>query len=227
MKIKILFLLSAALFSCTSGQKTVDYVSAEQKMNDSISAVTLKIDGLYNQIVDAFSKSPELNSKYKLSAFELKQRANEIFYFLHDLKLNMVTMADGENSPAINGREIDMAKVSRLNSLSIPSELLIGPDEDRKAYDLKAIFASYISFLNDLVQDDQVIKDRINDAIDFSDHKSTSAKKSEADQSWEIYTFKGKTLGQAINTLSLLQFETKKMEEEALLFLVRGIHPYN
>jgi GldM N-terminal domain len=223
MKIKILFLLSAALFACTSGQKSVDDVSAEQKMNDSINAITLKNEGIYKLIEEKYAISPELSGDYKNSAFELKQRSDEILFFLHDLKLSMITMADGENSPAINGREIDIAKVSHLNSISVPSDFMIGKNEDGRGYDLKAIFESYISFLNEIVQNDQITKDRINGAIDFSDHKSTGTKKSEASQNWVNYTFKGKTLGQTINTLSVLQFETRKLESETLLFLVQNI----
>ncbi|MCU0462872.1 MAG: hypothetical protein MUF36_12820 [Bacteroidales bacterium] len=196
MKIKIFFLFALALVSCTSGQKTADFVSAENRMNDSISVITLKNNGIYDQIEETFSKSP---------------------------KLSMIKITDGEDSPAIDGKEIDMAKVPRLNNISIPSVFMLEPDEDGKAYYVKALFADYISFLNELVQNDQVTKDKINGAIDFSDHKSTGTKKSEANQNWVIYTFKGKTLGQTINTLSLLQFETRKLESETLLFLIRNI----
>jgi len=226
MKIKIFFLFAFALVSCTSGKKSADYVIADNRMNDSISAITLKNDGIYNQIEETYSKSPELSGIYRTSALELKSRADEMFYFLQGLKLGMISEADGEDSPAIDGQEIDLAKVSRFNSISIPSALMIGPDENGRAYDLKAIFVSYISFLNELVQEDPVIKDRINGAIDFSDH-TTGTKKSEASQDWVIYTFKGKTLGETINTLSLLQFEAKKLESEALLFLVQDIHTDN
>jgi hypothetical protein len=223
MKIKIFFLFALALVSCTSGQKTADFVSAENRMNDSISVITLKNNGIYDQIEETFSKSPELIGNYRTSAYELMQRADEMFSFLQDLKLSMIKITDGEDSPAIDGKEIDMAKVPRLNNISIPSVFMLEPDEDGKAYYVKALFADYISFLNELVQNDQVTKDKINGAIDFSDHKSTGTKKSEANQNWVIYTFKGKTLGQTINTLSLLQFETRKLESETLLFLIRNI----
>lgn len=47
------------------------------------------------------------------------------------------------------------------NNISVPSAYLIGNDEDGRAYDLKAVLESYISFLNELAQDDQVMKERI------------------------------------------------------------------
>jgi len=227
MKIKIFFLFALALVSCTSGQKSADYVSVENRMNDSISVITLKNNGIYDQIEETYSKSPELSGNFRTSALLAKQRADEMFNFLQDLKISMIDMTEDEGSFAIDGKEIDMAKVSRLNNISIPSDFMIGPDEDGKAYYVKALFADYISFLNELVQDDPVIKDRINGAVDFSNHKSTGKKESEASQDWIIYTFKGKTLGETINTLSLLQFEARKLESEVLLFVVRGINPDN
>ncbi len=113
------------------------------------------------------------------------------------------------------------------NNISVPSAYLIGNDEDGRVYDLKAVLESYISFLNELAQDDQVMKERICSAIDLSDQVCKDSKDSETRLNWVIYTLKGKTLGQAVNILTHLQFESKKLESELLSFMLREISVQN
>jgi hypothetical protein len=217
-----LFLFAVIIaVSCNNfGQKQINYVLNEQKINDSINKIQLKNNAGYNLIEETYLKSPGISGNYRTVAFELKLRSDEIFTYIQGLKISMIKIADGENSPAINEGEINIAKVSHSNSISIPKDFMLGANDDGRAYLLKAMLDDYKSFLIGTVKDEPGIMDKINNVIDLSDHKST--KSDEADITWVNYNFKEKSLGEVLNILSHLQFDVKSLESDILSSLNRN-----
>jgi hypothetical protein len=221
MKTKFFLFTIIIAVSCNNlGQKQINYVLNEQKINDSINKIELKNVVGYNLIEETYLKSPETSANYRTVAFELKQRSDEIFNYMQGLKIQMITISDGPKSPAINGEEINIARVSHLKSISIPKDFMLGANEDGNAYALKYILNEYKSFLSVIVKDDPIIMNKINNVIDLSNHKST--KSDEADITWVNYNFKEKSLGEVLNILSNLQFDVKSLESDILSSLNRN-----
>ncbi len=58
--------------------------------------------------------------------------------YIQDLKIEIITKAEGEDTPAVKGNEVIIEEVKRIDENNVPSEILIGANENGKANTLKA-----------------------------------------------------------------------------------------
>ena len=78
---------------------------------------------------------------------QVKERADEAFNFIQGLKIEIINTAEGPENPAVKGNEVIIEEVKRIDDNNVPSEILIGANENGKANDLKAILTEYRDFL--------------------------------------------------------------------------------
>ena len=218
MKTKLFLLVFIFAASCScSNQGGKRILSTERAIYLSLTTLKDKNSKGYESIDLIYSKYPEIQGDFKTAAAELKQRSDEVFNYIQDLKKDLIIFADGEDSPALLGSNILIYKVTRLNNTSVPRDILLGTNEEGKAYALEAILNDYKSFLKDIVKDDPVIIDKINNVPDLNNKKSI--KSNEAETTWVDYSFKNKSMGEVLILLYSLQNDVRSLESDILALI--------
>jgi hypothetical protein len=226
----LLFVAAGLICSCTqSGNKapTANDVITEIASLDGIREnIDLKNIDIYNSIEDILSKDGDdtLVSDLRVTALEIRQRTDEMIFFMQDLKIILIKAVEGEDSPAINGSKINIADIKMLNNSRIPTEILIGKNEDGRAYDIKALIMDYKGFLIESVNNDLQITKSIENELNTEDQKEMQSKAPDEVIQWEKYSFQGQSMGSVLITLNRIQNNVKKAESEALTFLQNGIN---
>lgn len=227
-KIKFTLLLfvsiAALLFGCnqstnkTTNGKDVNLESA--KLKEIREKIDLKTKSIYDSIDYNSERFNSLVGDYKDIAYNVKERTDEMVDYLQGLIIEIVTTVEGQGSPAITGREINIAKITKLNNTKIPSAILIGKNNDQKAFFLKTMLNDYKVYLSEIVRDDSTIAKSIGNLLITDDQKKIAPGKSiEEIVSWVEFNFQSQPMGSVIITLSEIQNNIKSAESEALLFI--------
>lgn len=215
MKYKIFFLVFIiAIATSCKGKVDKNINQLGIAMSDSMFTYEISNAGGYESIDLMYSDSLGLPDLYRTAAMELKMRTDEMVNFIRDLKVVLVIEADGPNSTALAGYEIIISRVEHPNNTTVPREILIGKNNDLRAYDLQAILSSYRSFLADLAKDQPAVIEKINSVIDLSNVKSP--KPGEADITWVDHNFRKKNITEVLIVLSRLQIDLRSLESEII-----------
>ncbi len=146
--IGMMYLVLTAMLALNVSKETVKaFMKVDKGLSQTVENYAQKNSTIYNEFELSFASYPEKTGPYRSKALLVKQRADEVYNYIQDLKILIIKTADGEDAEAINGREIDIEKVERYDDNNVPSQILIGPNEDQKAYDLKALVDLYRNFL--------------------------------------------------------------------------------
>jgi hypothetical protein len=232
MKQKIKFqlllfvVLAALMFSCNQSSNNSKDVKPEIAKLEEISAkINLETQNIYDSIVYKLERYSDRVGDYKDIAYNVMMRKNEVVDFIQSLKIEIIRTAEGAESPAINGMEIITAKIMSLKNSKVPTQILIGENEDGKANDLKAIIKDYKSFLIEVVKNDSLISKNIELILNTDDQKKKlKGKETEEFEPWGNYTFKAQPMGSVLLTLTQLQNNVKTCESEVISFVLKEMN---
>jgi hypothetical protein len=187
----------------------------DEKIKSTLVRYHLKSDSLYKKLDEASHENP-IYEQTKNSIYMVKQRADELFNYIQMLKIEIIKLEEGKESPAITDDEINFAKIERLDETNVPSMLLIGSHQNGKVYGLKSLLIEYKDFLKYVIEDDPTISKIINNAIDLNDQRSRT---SGFTLKWENYYFQGQSTGFVLITLSQIQSDIRYSESEVISYL--------
>ncbi len=147
--IGMMYLVLTAMLALNVSKEAVE---AFKRVDESLTKTTAnyikKNDITYTAFDVAAAENPEKAGKWKVKAYDVKTRADEIFNYIQDLKVEIITKAEGEDSEALlPDNQINIHEVKRIDDTNVPTEILIGADQAGKANDLKALIEDYRSFL--------------------------------------------------------------------------------
>jgi gliding motility-associated protein GldM len=195
-----------------------DVVKAFMKVDKGLTVdnYVKKNNLIYSEFDRAAAENPQKAGKYKTAAYSIKERADAIFDYIQDLKIEMIKEADGPDAAAINGRVIDIEKVLRYDDNNIPSQILVGADEAGKAYSLKAMLNEYRDFLiSSLEGKSPAVEESLRKSIDTSDGKSEDGEI----EPWANLTFQLLPVVGASALLTKLQVDVRNAETETINYL--------
>jgi hypothetical protein len=173
-------------------------------------------DSIYD-IISQTTKQYTFDSvDFREIADELRRRSNEIHDFIQNLKVEIVTLAEGPATKAINDRNINFSEIKKLDERNLPSMLLIGPNANGKAFKLKELLADHKEYLKILSDNNPTILKNMNNLLNLNDHWNLERNEYEM---WENYNFQTKNLGFTLITLSQFQQDIKYVESEVMTYL--------
>jgi gliding motility-associated protein GldM len=150
----------------------------------------------------------------------VKQRSDELFNYMQDLKIEIITKAEGGETPALRGRTVVIDSVVKIDENNVPSEVLIGANFQGKAFALKALIDEY---RNDMIKmldgKDQSIEESLTKIFNTEDGLDKSGEK----ERWETLTFQALPLVAVITILSKMQVDVRNAETDMLNFLYTQI----
>ncbi|MBE0679402.1 MAG: gliding motility protein GldM [Bacteroidales bacterium] len=221
--IGMMYLILTAMLALNVSKEAVE---AFKKVDLSLTKTTAnyikKNDIAYAAFDVAAAENPEKAGTWKTKAYDVKARADELYNYIQDLKVEIITKAEGTESEALlPDNQIDITMVKKIDENNIPSEVLIGANQDGKGNDLKALMEDFRGFLVETLDGkDLAAEQSILDILDTSDPENLEKTGTE---NWVNANFQTMPLVAVITILSKMQVDVRNAETDVLNFLYTQI----
>jgi gliding motility-associated protein GldM len=221
--IGMMYLILTAMLALNVSKEAVE---AFKKVDLSLTKTTAnyikKNDITYATFDAAAAENPEKAGPWKTKAYDVKGRADELFNYIQDLKIEIITKAEGPEAEAIlPDNRIDITKVKKIDENNIPSEVLVGANQDGKGNDLKALIEDYRQFLVETLEGKDIgAEQSILDILNTDDPVNLEGTGTE---DWVNAQFQTLPLVAVITILSKMQVDVRNAETDVLNFLYTQI----
>jgi len=201
-----------------------DAVEAFKKVDNSLT-LTVRNYGLKNNLIysdfdRAAAENPEKAGKWRTAAYAVKERADELFDYLQGIKIQVIQEAEGEDTPAVEGTNVFIDEVKKIDENNIPSQILIGSNEAGLAFRLKTMLIDYREFLIETLEGgNEAAEASLRSSLNTDDGKDASGDP----EIWENVTFYHLPLVACITILSKMQVDVRNAETEVLNYLYTQI----
>ncbi|MDO9580054.1 MAG: gliding motility protein GldM [Bacteroidales bacterium] len=221
--IGMMYLILTAMLALNVSKEAVEaFKKVDNGLIQTLANYTTKNTLIYRGFDLAAKVNPEKVGKYQTAAYRVKTCADTAINFLQNLKIEIIKAAEGEETPAVKGKEIIIDEVKRIDDINIPSHILIGANENGKATDLKAKINDYCDSLIAIASFDGKDPPRV-DALRKSLNTDDFKNKAGITERWENVTFQNLPLVAVITIMSKMQIDVKNAETEVLNYLYTQI----
>ncbi|MBI5011160.1 MAG: gliding motility protein GldM [Bacteroidia bacterium] len=180
----------------------------------------IKNDMIYKEFDRAAAENPTKAGKYKTTAYQVKERADEASNFIQGLKIEIINTAEGPENTAVKGDEVIIEEVKSIDNTDVPSEILIGANLNGKANELKALLAEYRDFLIATLEGkNPTAEEALKTSLNTADGKNKDGEV----EPWETLNFQTLPLVAVICILSEYQLAVRNAETEVLNYLYSQI----
>ena len=221
--IGMMYLILTAMLALNVSKEAVE---AFRKVDLSLTKTTAnyikKNDITYAAFDAAAAENPEKAGAWKAKAYEVKGRADELYNYIQDLKVEIITTAEGTDSEALlPDNQIDINKVKKIDENNVPSEILVGANQSGKGNYLKALIEDYRVYLVETLEGkDASAEKSILDILNTDDPQNLEKTGTE---DWVTANFQTMPLVAAITMLSKMQVDVRNAETDVLNFLYTQI----
>jgi len=133
--IGMMYLVLTAMLALNVSKEAVEaFKNIDNSLTLTNKNYALKNNLIYQEFEASYAQFPEKTGPYRTKALEVKQRADELFNYLQDLKIEIILEAEGEDTEAVQGNEVIINEVKKIDENNVPSQILIGSNDDQKAY---------------------------------------------------------------------------------------------
>jgi gliding motility-associated protein GldM len=219
--IGMMYLILTAMLALNVSKEAVEaFKKVDKSLTTTLANYVIKNNLIYNEFDRAANENPTKAGKFRELAYEVKGRADEVFNFIQELKIEIITTAEGKDTEAVQGDEIIIEKVNKIDENNVPSQILIGANENGKAYTLKALMNDYREFLiSTLDGKNPTAEDALMASLNTSDGHDPDGQPSK----WENLTFQTLPLVAVETILSKMQVDVRNAETEVLNHLYSQI----
>ena len=219
--IGMMYLILTAMLALNVSKEAVEaFKQVDKSLTKTIANYVIKNNRIYSEFDRAAAENPAKAGKYRTAAYEVKARADELFDFIQDLKLEIVTKAEKEGTSAIVGNEIIIDEVKKIDENNIPSQVLIASNETGKAYALRALINDYREFLiTTLNGENPEAEEALRSSLNTDDGRDPGGQPTP----WPNLTFQTLPLVAVITILSKMQVDVRNAETEILNHLYNQI----
>jgi len=219
--IGMMYLVLTAMLALNVSKEAVEaFKKVDKGLTQTIANYTIKNDLIYKEFDRAAAENPAKAGKYKSAAMQVKERAEEAFVFIQGLKIEIINTAEGPENLAVKGNEVDVEKVLKIDDNNVPSEILIGANQNGKANDLKAILIEYREFLITILEGkNPETENGLRSSLNTDDGKNKDGET----ERWENLNFQTLPLVAVICILSEYQLAVRNAETEVLNYLYSQI----
>jgi hypothetical protein len=116
-------------------------------LTTTIQNFAAKNEGLYSKFNIAYEQNPEKVGDWKTKAEELKTRSDELYEFMNECKVEIVSKKDED---AVHDGEVHLADVGVKDDTNFPGEVMI---VNKKGAELKQRIEDHREFLLSMIDD--------------------------------------------------------------------------
>jgi len=216
--IGMMYLVLTALLALNVSKEAIEaFKLIDESLNKTIENFNVKNNLTYGEFDRAAAENPVKAGPWRNKAYEVKERSKEVFDLIQELKLEIVREAEkGHAEEVIEGSVIHTREIEKIDDNNTPSEILIGPDNNGKAYTLKAALDEYRAFLIEALDNkNPIAAESIENSLNTDEFKEKDGKVS----TWEYHNFHTLPLVAVVAVLSKIQNDVKNAEAETINFL--------
>jgi gliding motility-associated protein GldM len=220
--IGMMYLILTAMLALNVSKEAVEaFKKVDKGLTQIVENYSRKNDLIYKDFDRAASENEAKAGKYKVAAYQVKERAEEAFNFIQGLKIEIIKKAERDpETPAVKGNEVIIEEVKRIDDTNVPSEVLIGANENGKANDLKAMLKEYREFLiTTLEGKNPTAENALKVSLATDDAKNADGET----ERWENLNFQTLPLVAVVCILSEMQVNVRNGETEVLNYLYSQI----
>lgn len=223
--IGMMYLVLTAMLALNVSAEVLDaFTAVDDGLKKTTKNFTEKNQALYADFNQQFAQNETKVKPWKIKADEVKRRSDELFDYIQGLKIEIITVlgqGDIEDGVITAEGEIDNENIEGKDNSNVPSQVLIGPNSDGKAFDLKIKLEDYLDFLLELVDEkDVAVKRSLETNLETKD----PPKNEEGDRkSWENKHFEHMPLAAVMPLLTKMQVDIRNSESEIIQYLYSQI----
>ena len=221
--IGMMYLVLTALLALNVSKEAVEaFKKVDKGLTLTVANYAIKNNLIYSEFDAAAAENPAKAGKYKTLAYQVKERSDEAFNFIQDLKIEIITKTEDidPEKPAVKGNEVLIDNIKRIDDPNVPSEILIGANENGKAYYLKNVLNEYRDFLIATLEGkNPTAEDALRVSLNTDDGKDPDGQRAP----WANMTFQTLPLVAVICILSEMQLSVRNGETEVLNYLYSQI----
>lgn len=219
--IGMMYLVLTALLALNVSKDVLDaFVLVDKGLNTTTENFASKNEIIYREFGKKFAENPVKVREWKEKADEVKQQADALVNFIHELKLEIVTTSEGKNSKAIVEGRIIGEEIGKKQDTDVPAQIMVKSDGSGKANELKASIESFRSYLLSLVAERDI---GVRASIETSLNTSNPPPKGGATPTWQTENFQGIPLIGVLTLMSKMQADVRNAEADVITYLYNQI----
>jgi gliding motility-associated protein GldM len=219
--IGMMYLVLMALLALNVSKDVLDaFVLVDEGLMKTTENFATRNEVYYSEFDRAAAENPVKAGPWQTKALEVKQRSDELYNYIQELKLELVTATEGEDTEAIRDRVIIGDSIIGKDDRDNAAHIMIGPNQDGKANDLRQALDEFREHLLSIVgEESEEIRISLESSLDTSD---PPPKEGEI-LNWQQFHFEHLPLIAVITLMSKMQSDVRNSESEVLNYLYSQI----
>jgi hypothetical protein len=220
---KMIGMMYLVLMALLALNVSKDVLDAFAVLDNGLVATLSTIESTNINIIGDFEEQFELNKEkvgpYRNRAVMVKNLADSVVNLIQDYKIKVIKEAEGEESKAIEGRNILGKNIEAKDNKDAPARVMIESEKDKGGVEIKNAIADFRTYLHDIISDSAM-------TASFGSLLDTEAEHHGPDtkvHTWEDEHFLHVPLAGVISIMSGLQLNVRNAESDALRYLYSGI----
>ncbi|MFO7843742.1 MAG: gliding motility protein GldM [Bacteroidales bacterium] len=221
--IGMMYLVLTAMLALNVSAEVLDaFAAVDEGLTKTTHNYVQKNKELYKEFDEQYTINRTKVKPWKEKSDEVKRRSEELFSYIQNLKLEIIRENQGEDTEAIteDGKIVNDLLMGK-DKYDVASRILIGPNNNGKAFDFKEMIAEYREYLVSLCDpNDERIIQSIESNLDTSDPPPNKEGES---KSWEVKHFGQMPLAAVMPLLTKFQVDIRNSETEMVRYLLNQI----
>ncbi len=220
--IGMMYLVLTAMLALNVSIEAVEaFKKVDQALTRMLENYVIKNRSTYLEFDQAASENPLRAGEWRDLAYEVKENADNIVNWIHDVKIEIIREVEGRHADeTIVDGEIIIDNVRKIDENNVPSQILIGADQRGKANDLRAMINEFREYLLGIVDGaDLALEQSLRSGLDTDDPVNLDGSRDR----WENAHFQALPVVAVITILSKLQIDIRNAETEVINFLFAQI----
>ena len=169
--IGMMYLVLMALLALNVSKDVLDaFVLVDEGLTMTTENFASKNEVYYREFDRAAAENPVKAGPWQTKALEVKQRSDELNNYIQELKLELVTATEGEETEAIEEKNILGDEIVGKDNTFKPAEIMIGANNDGKANDLRQALDEFRDYLLSIVSEESGdVRHSLEASLDTSD----------------------------------------------------------
>lgn len=229
--IGMMYLVLTAMLALNVSKEAVKaFMRVDEGLTTTVKNYSNKNNLIYAELARADAENHTKSGKYKEAADAVKVRADEIFDYIQNLKIEIIKTADGPEKAvaekAVNGSEYNVELIGKFDESNVPSQILVGSNESGKGFALKTMINDYRNFLIQTLNDNGknlAAEEALNKSLTAEDGLNEDKQK----EPWPNLMFQTMPVVGALALLSRIQVDVRNGETEVINHLYSQIDASN
>jgi len=114
--IGMMYLVLTAMLALNVSKEAVEaFKNVDRGLSRTLANYAAKNSQMYEAFDKAATTNPAKAGPARDKAYMVKQRSDELFDYLQDLKIEIIKTAEGEDTPAVVGRDVLIDEVKKID----------------------------------------------------------------------------------------------------------------